>query len=139
MVDRSHNAPTSNQPTSSLTSFGILSTSVSTSQPKTVNTPFLDAIRTIIERDPTVSLVSPKEINKTLEESRRILTRSYSHQTGIPPINFEFPRRAHFQTLVVTESATDPIGEEPLEPLIGSPDYHLSDLLRGVAIHNTSL
>ena len=38
----------------------------------------------------------------------------------------------------MTESAVDPIGEEPLEPLRGSPDYHLSDILRGVASHNTS-
>ena len=138
MADRSHNALTSNQPTSPLTSFGILSTLVSTSQPKTVNTPFLDAVRTIIERDPIVSPVSLEEINQTLEESHRILTRSYSHQTGIPPINFGLPSRAHFQTLAVTELVADPIGEEPLEPLRGSPDYHISDILRGVASHNTS-
>ena len=138
MADRSHNAPTSNQPTSSLESFGTLSTPVSTSQPETVNTPFLDAVRTIIERDPTVSLVSPKEINQTLEESRRILTRAYSLQTGIPLINFGLPRRTHFQTLAVTELPVDPLREEPLEPLRGSPDYHLSDLLRGVVGHNTS-
>ena len=138
MADRSHNAPTSNQPTSSLTSFGTLSTSVSTSQPETVNTPFLDVVRTIIERDPTVSLVSPEQISQTLEESRRILTRAYSRQIGIPPINFGLPSRTHFQTLAVTESAADSIGEDPIEPLRGSPDYHLSDLLRGVVGHNTS-
>ena len=138
MFDRSHNSPTSNQHTSPLTSFGILSTLVSTSQPKTMNTPFLDAVRTIIERDPTVSPVSPEEINQTLEESHRILMRAYSHQTRIPPTNFGLPSRAHFQTLEVTESTVDPIGEEPLEPLRGSLDYHLSDLLRGVASHNTS-
>ena len=69
MADRSHNAPTSNHPTSPLMSFGILSTPVSTSQPKIVNTPFLDAVRTIIERDPTVSPVSPEQISQTLEES----------------------------------------------------------------------
>ena len=88
MDDRSHNTSTRNQPTSPLTIFGTLSTLVSISEPKIVNTPFLDAVRTIIERDPTVSPVSPEEINQTLEESRRILTRAYSHQTGIPPINF---------------------------------------------------
>ena len=66
MADQSHNAPTSNQPTSSLTSFGILSTLVSTSQLETVNKPFLDAVRTIIERDPIVSPVSLEEINQTL-------------------------------------------------------------------------
>ena len=115
-----------------------MSTPVSTSQPETLNTPFLDAVRTIIERDPTVSPVSPKEIDQTLEESRRILTRPYSRQTWIPPINFGLPSIAHFQTLVVTELAADPIGEKPLEPLRGSPDYHLSDHLRGVAGHNTS-
>ena len=103
MEDRLHNAPTSNQPTSPLKSFGTLSTLVSTSQPETVNTPFLDVVRTIIERDPTISPVSPEEINQTLEESRRILTREYSHQTGIPPINFRLPSRAHFQTLAVIE------------------------------------
>ena len=95
-------------------------------------------IRTIIERDTIVSPVSPEEINQTLEESHRILTRAYSHQTGIPPINFGLPRKAHFQTLAVIESATDLIGEGPLEPLRGSPDYHLSDILRGVASHNSS-
>ena len=88
MVDRSHNTSTSNQPTSPLKRFRTLSTFVSTSQPKTVNTPFLDAVRTIIERDPAVSPFSPKEINQTLEESHRILTRAYSHQIGVPPINF---------------------------------------------------
>ena len=116
-----------------------MSTLVSTSQPETVNTPFLDAVRTIIERDPTVSLVSLEEINQTLEESHRILTRAYSHEIGIPPINFGLPSRDHFQTLEVTESAADPIGEEPLEPLRGPPYYHLSDLLRGIADPNTSL
>ena len=110
---------------------------ISTSQLETVNTPFLDAVRTIIERDPTVSSVSPEEINQTLEESCRILTRSYSRPTGIPLINFGLPRRAHFQTLAVTESATDPIGEDPFEPLTGSPDSHLSDLLKILASHNT--
>ena len=69
MDDRSHKSPTSNQPTSSLTSFGTLSTLVSISQPKTINTPFLDAVRTIIERDPIVSPVSPEQISQTLEES----------------------------------------------------------------------
>ena len=96
MADRSHNAYTSNEPTSPLTSFGTLSTMVSTSQLETVNTPFLDAVRTIIERDPTISPVSLEEINKTLEESRRILTRSYSFQTWIPLINFGLPSGAHF-------------------------------------------
>ena len=138
MADQSHNTPTSNQPTSPLMSFGIFSTLVSTSQLKIVNAPFLDAVRTIIERDPTVSPVSPEEINQILEESCRILTRAYSFQTGVPLINFRLPSRAHFQTLVVTELPADPIGEEPLEELRGSPDYHLSDILRGVAIHNTS-
>ena len=66
MADRSHNAPTSNHPTSPLTSFGILSTLVSTSQPETLNTPFLYVVNTIIERDPIVSPVSPEEINQTL-------------------------------------------------------------------------
>ena len=138
MDDRSHNAPIISQPTSPLTSFGTLSTLVSTSQPETVNTPFLDAVRTIIERDPTVSPVSPEEINQTLEESCRILNRTYSRQTGIPPINFGLLSRVHFQTLAVTESSIDSIGEEPLEPLRGSPDYHHSDLLRGIYDPNTS-
>ena len=83
----------------------------------------MDTVRTIIERDPSVSLVSLEEINQTLEESRRILTRAYSFQTGIPPINFDLPSRVHFQTLVVTESAADSIGEESLEPLRGSPNF----------------
>ena len=69
MADRSHNAPTSSQPTSPLTIFGTLSTLVYTSQPESVTTPFLDMVRTIIERDTTVSPVSPKEMNQTLEES----------------------------------------------------------------------
>ena len=115
-----------------------MSTPVSTSQPETVNTPFLDTVRTIIERDPNVSPVSLEQISQTLEESRRILTRAFSRQIGIPSIKFGLPSRTHFQTLAVTESATDPIGEEPLEPLTGSPDYHLSNILRGVASHNTS-
>ena len=73
-----------------------------------------------------------------MEESRRILTRAYSCQTGIPPINFGLPSRANFQTLAVTESVADSIGEEPLESLVGTLDYHVSNLLRGVAGHNTS-
>ena len=133
-----HSAPTSDQPTSSLISFGTFSTLVSTTQLKTVNTPFLDTVRTIIERDPNVSLVSPEQISQTLEESRRILTRAYSLQTGIPPINFGLPSRTNFQTLVVTEVATDLAREEPLESLVGTLDYHLSNLLRGVSCHNTS-
>ena len=138
MVDRSHNASTSNQPTSSLTRFGTLSTLVSTSQPETVNTPFLDAVRTIIEKYPTVSPVSLEEINQTLDESRRILTRAYSQQTGIPLINFGLPSRVHFLTLAVNESTVDLIGEEHLKPLRGSLDYHISDLLRGISDPNTS-
>ena len=115
MADQLHSAPTSDQPTSSLISFGTFSTPVSTSQPETVNTPFLDTVRTIIERDPNVSPISPKQISQTLEESRRILTRAYSCQTGIPLINFGLPSRTNFQTLAVTDSATDSIGEKPLE------------------------
>ena len=115
-----------------------MSTLVSTPQPETVNTPFLDTVRTIIERDPNVSQVSPEQISQNLEESRRILTRAYSHQTGIPPINFGLPSRTNFQILAVIESAVGSIGEEPLESLVGTPDYHLSNLLRGVAGHNTS-
>ena len=138
MVNWSHNAPTNIQPISPLTSFGTLSTLVSTSQPEFVTTPFLDMVRNIIERDTTVSPVSPKEMNQTLEESWRILTRAYSHQIGIPPINFGLPSRVHFQTLAVTKSAVDSIGEEPLEPLRVYLDYHLSILLRGIADPNTS-
>ena len=78
MSNKSHNAPISNQRTSSLTIFGTLSTPVSTSQPETVNTPFLDTVRTIIERDPNVSPVSPEQISQSLEESHRILNRAYS-------------------------------------------------------------
>ena len=115
MADRSHSAPTSDQPTSSLIIFGTLSTPVSTSQPETVNTPFLDTVRTNIERDPNVSPVSPEQISQTLEDSCRILTRAYSRQTGIPLIKFRLPSRTNFQTLAVTESVADPIGEEPLE------------------------
>ena len=69
MADRSHNGPTSSQPTSPLTSFGTLSALVSTSQHESVTTPFLDMVRTIIKRDPTISPVSAEEINQTLEES----------------------------------------------------------------------
>ena len=138
MAYRSHSAPTSDQPTSSLISFGTLSTLVSTSQPETINTPFLDTVRTIIERDPNVSLVSPEQISQTLEESCRILTIEHSLQTRIPPINFGLPSRTNFQTLAVTKSTADSIGEEPLESLVGTPDYHLSNILRGVAGHNTS-
>ena len=137
MIDRSHNAPTSNQPTSPLTSFGTLSTLVYTSQPESVTTPFLDMVRTIIERDTTVSLVSLEEINQTSNESQRILTRAYSLQIGIPSINFGLPSKVHFQTLEVTESAVNAIGEEPLEPLRVSLYYHLSILLRGIANPNT--
>ena len=125
MADRSHNTPTSDQPTSSLISFGTLSTLVSTPQPETVNTPFLDTVRTIIKRDPNVSLVSLEQISQNLEESHRILTRAYSRQTGIPPIKFGLPSRTNFQTLAVTESAVGSIEEEPLESLVGTPDYHL--------------
>ena len=138
MADQSHSTPTSDQPTSSLISFGTLSTPVSTPQPETVNTPFLDTVRTIIERDPNVSPVSPEQISQTLEESCRILTRAYSCQIGIPPIYFGLPSRTNFQTLAVTESAADLIGEEPLESLVGTLDYHLGNLLRGLASHNTS-
>ena len=115
MADRLHNTPISDQPTSSLISFGTLSTPVSTPQPETVNTPFLDTVRTIIERDPNVSPVSPEQISQTLEESHRILTRAYSSQTGIPPNNFGLPSRTNFQTLEMTEAATYLAGEEPLE------------------------
>ena len=95
-------------------------------------------VRTIIKRDTTVSPVSLEEINQTLEESQRILTRAYSRQTWIPSINFVLPSRVHFQTLAVTELVVDSIGEEPLEPLRGSPDYHLSIILRGIDDPNTS-
>ena len=115
MADLSHNSPTSNQPTSSLISFGTFSTSVSTSRLETVDTSFLDTIRTIIERDPNVSPFSPEQISQTLEESHRILTRAYSRQTGIPPINFRLPSRTNFQTLAVIDSTTDSIGDKPLE------------------------
>ena len=103
MANRSHSAPTSDQPTSSLISFGTLSTPISTSQLEAVNTLFLDTVRNIIERDPNVSPISPEQIIQTLKESRRILTSAYSHQIGIPPINFGLPSRTNFQTLAMIE------------------------------------
>ena len=55
--------------------------------------PFLETVRNILERDPVTSPFTPAQSAQTLEESRQILTRAYSNQLGISPIDYGLPRQ----------------------------------------------
>ena len=51
------------------------------------------SIREILERYRASSPYTPHKIEQHLGEYRRVLTRIYSQQTGIPPIDFVLPHQ----------------------------------------------
>ena len=54
--------------------------------------PFIETIRSILERDHITSPFTPEQSTQTLEESRHILTRAYANQLGVSPIDYGLPR-----------------------------------------------
>ena len=68
---------------------------LSTSQhpPEVSRSPFIETVRSILERDPLTSPFTPKQSTQNLEESRHILTRAYTNQLGIAPIDYGLPRQ----------------------------------------------
>ena len=73
--------------------------------PKTSRSPFIDTVRSILERDHITSPFTPEKSIRTLEESRHILTRAYANQLGISPIDYGLPRqqRHNPQLTIVTQ------------------------------------
>ena len=55
--------------------------------------PFIETVRSILERDHNTSPFTLEQSTQTLKESRHILTRAYAHQLGLPPIDYGLPRQ----------------------------------------------
>ena len=56
--------------------------------------PFIETVRSILERDHITSPFTPEQSTQTLEESWHILTRAYyANQLGVSPIDYGLPRQ----------------------------------------------
>ena len=55
--------------------------------------PFIETARSILEHDHITSPFTLEQSTQTLEESCHILTRAYSHQLGLTPIDYGLPRQ----------------------------------------------
>ena len=53
--------------------------------------PFVSAVRKILELDRASSPYTSHQIEQDLGEYRRVLNRIYSHQIGIPLVDFSLP------------------------------------------------
>ena len=86
---------------------GKINEKFTTSQqpPETSISPFINTVRSMLERDHITSPLTPEQSNRTLEESRHILTRAYANQLGLSPIDYGLPRqqRRNPQLNVVTQ------------------------------------
>ena len=67
----------------------------STSQhpPEVSKSPFIETVRSILERDHITSPLTPEQRTQNLEESRHILTRAYANQLGLSLIDYGLPRK----------------------------------------------
>ena len=54
--------------------------------------PFIETVRSILERDHITSPFTLEQSTQTLEESQHILTRAYANQLGVSPIDYGLPR-----------------------------------------------
>ena len=72
--------------------------STSPHPPEVSRSPFIETIRSILERDHITSPFTPKQSTQTLEESRHILTRAYANQLGVSPIDYGLPRQQQCNT-----------------------------------------
>ena len=73
--------------------------------PKVNRSPFLEIVRSILERDSVTSPFTPEQNTQNLEESRHILTRAYANHLGISLIDYGLPRqqRHNPQLTIVTQ------------------------------------
>ena len=55
------------------------------------DSPFRSVVREILERYHTSYPYTPHQIEQDLGEYRRVLNRIYSHQIGIPLVDFSLP------------------------------------------------
>ena len=74
-------------------------------QSEVSRSPFIETIRSILERDPITYPFTPEQSTQNLEESRHILTRAYANQLGISPIDYGLPRQHQHnpQLTIVTQ------------------------------------
>ena len=78
-------------------------------QSEVSRSPFIETMRSILERDHITSPFTPEHSTQTLEESCHILTREYSHQLGLTPIDYGLPRqqRRNPQLNIVTQDLVE--------------------------------
>ena len=74
-------------------------------QSEVSKSPFIEIVRSILERDHITSPFTLEQSTQTLEESRHILTRAYAYQLGVTPIYYGLPRqqRSNPQLNIVTQ------------------------------------
>ena len=92
---------------------GITNDKTSTSrqpplQSEVSRSPFIDTVRSILERDHITSPFTPEQsTHQTLKESHHILTREYAHQLGLTPIDYGLPRqqRHNPQLNIITQDS----------------------------------
>ena len=105
----------------------------STSQhpPEVSRSPIIETVRSILERDHITSPFTPKQSTQTLEESRHILTRAYSNQLGVSPIDYGLPRqqRRNPQLNIVTQD---------LQEADSTPRYQIRSHQRQTTQTNTT-
>ena len=78
-------------------------------QSEVSRSPFIETVRSILERDHITSPFTPEQSNQTLEESRHILTSAYANQLGVTPIDYGLPRqqRHNPQLDIVTQDSLE--------------------------------
>ena len=78
-------------------------------QSKVSRSPFIETVRSILERDHITSPFNLEQSTQTLEESRHILTRAYANQLGVTPIDYGLPRqqRHNPQLNIVTQDSVE--------------------------------
>ena len=77
--------------------------------PEVSRSPFIENVRSILERDHITSPFTLEQSTQTLEESRHILTRAYANQLGVSPIDYGLPRqqRRNSQLNIVTQDLVE--------------------------------
>ena len=100
-------------------------------QSEASRSPFIETVRSILERDHITSPFNFEQSTQTLEESCHILTRAYAHQLGLTPIDYSLPRqqRRNPQLNIITQDSAE---------ADRNPSYQVRSILRETARTNTA-
>ena len=98
------------------------------------SSPFIDTVRSILERDRNTSPFTPEQSTQILEESRRILTRVYAHQLGLTLIYYSLPIQQQHD-LQLTTIDQDSIEDDTSQ--LRTPSHQVKSLHRETTRTNT--